>query len=613
MSIDSSEHVDSDTRIFDPHIRAFEDVGLWETVQQRYLAKKKKNAAEKIFGAAAKRGSVYRWGVAVAGGGPCDEETQLLSRLACSQPGRAIKRASVDLIAASDQFSERIQQARSYSVRDATGMVLWSAALPALSTLLDPQRWSRVLSGIEQARESILQQHRCYLPTFLILGVELGLTLAWRLGGSTPERQLVASSVDALAQWCEQDEESIAVAVSGATETRLVMASFIRSRLLLEHLSGKRLGKRNKQVGVELGTWVAAMTTATGGSAFSSAGRRDLSDDLAPAGLLAQVTELDTEALSPAIAAALGATQSGGRLAWQVDLPETFHHDPHAKLSVMFADWDVRRGRTHVDYSGEDVRIEVFAGRPMVLAGRWQTMIEIDGREQQPCGPWTDACEYSDDDVHYLEIEQPWTADVLLQRQLLLLREDRCLLLADAILPRGDSVLDPNVIRYVSRLPLGRSIEVQCEDETREVFLTDRRPRGLVLPLSGSEWRVGPTDALLKGSQDGHLVLSTEGRLRLYAPLWFDFQRRRLDRKRTWRQLTVADELRIVSRDEAVGYRIQVGSEQWMLYRSLAGRRCRTLLGKHLISDFFASRFDPGDGSHDELLTVDDNDESSDD
>ncbi len=296
--------------------------------------------------------------------------------------------------------------------------------------------------------------------------------------------------------------------------------------------------------------------------------------------------------------------------AWygKLTCPTAIHHDPDAKLAVMFADWDVRRGRTHVDYSGEEVKIEVFAGRPKVFSGHWQTMIDVDGQEQQPSGDWTDACEYSDDDVHYLELEQPWTGGVFLQRQVMLLREDRCLLLADTILPRDRLESDSRSIKYVSRLPLSPSIEIDAEAETREIFLSDGRRRGLVIPLSASEWRVGPTDAMLKETEDGQLLLSSQGRGRLYIPLWFDFQHRRFKRQRTWRQLTIADQLRIVRRDEAVGYRVQVGSEQWMLYRSLAERCCRSILGKHLISDFFASRFDPGDGSHDDLVTVDDND-----
>ncbi|MDC0295614.1 hypothetical protein OAL35_02040, partial [bacterium] len=73
-------------------------------------------------------------------------------------------------------------------------------------------------------------------------------------------------------------------------------------------------------------------------------------------------------------------------------------------------------------------------------------------------------------------------------------------------------------------------------------------------------------------------------------------------------QLTVADQLRIVEPSEANGYRVQFGSEQWMIYRSLKDQKTRTVLGKHLIADFYCSRFDSGDGSHEELITVDDSD-----
>jgi hypothetical protein len=607
MSIDSSEQVNSDSQS-PQSAEASCEARQWELVRHRFLARAKHGDAAKMFAKAAKAGAVYRWGVAVANGGPCDQQTDLLSRLACDQHGGRTKQSSVDVVSASDLFVESMNRASSFSTLDAANVVLWSAALPALSDQLDPARWWRVLSAIQLTRESILQQSRCYAPTHLILGAELGLTLAWRLGELPSCQRLVASSVDAFTQWCNQDDESVQAAITAGTDARLVLASFIRSRLILDHADAQKRRKQQDQVGAALATWVAAMTTHTGGSAFSTADRKDVQDDLPPHGLLAHAVDLDSESLAPAVAAALGATQSGGRLVWQVDLPEAIHHDPDAQLAVMFADWDVRRGRTHVDYSGEEVRIEVFAGRSMVFSGHWQTMIEVDGQEQQPSGGWTDACQYSDDEVHYLEIEQPWNGGILLQRQMMLLRDDRCLLLADAILPSDRLESDSRSIKYVSRLPLSPSIEIDPEPETREIFLSDRRRRGLVIPLSAAEWRVGATNAMLKETEDGHLMLSTQGRGRLYAPLWFDFQQRRFKRKRTWRQLTIADQLRIVRRDEAVAYRVQVGSEQWMLYRSLSDRCCRSVLGLHLIADYFASRFDPGDGSHDELLTVDDND-----
>ncbi|MFG0262284.1 MAG: hypothetical protein ACF788_07830, partial [Novipirellula sp. JB048] len=161
-----------------------------------------------------------------------------------------------------------------------------------------------------------------------------------------------------------------------------------------------------------------------------------------------------------------------------------------------------------------------------------------------------------------------------------------------------------------SRIPIASGVSAEFENETREVWLGDARRRVLVMPLSASEWRVGPTTTKLEASEDDHLVWTAAGTGALYLPLWFDLQQRRFRRKRTWRQLTVGDERRLCEAHEAVGFRVQVGSEQWMIYRSLGARRCRTVLGKHLIADFFAARFDTGEGDYDELVTVDDSESS---
>ena len=84
-------------------------------------------------------------------------------------------------------------------------------------------------------------------------------------------------------------------------------------------------------------------------------------------------------------------------------------------------------------------------------------------------------------------------------------------------------------------------------------------------------------------------------------------------RSRTWRQLTVCDSLQLCARPaKQRRFVIQVGSEQWGIYRSMGDQRCRSFLGKHIIADFYVSRFDTGDGTHDALITVDDHqDEAS--
>jgi hypothetical protein len=53
----------------------------------------------------------------------------------------------------------------------------------------------------------------------------------------------------------------------------------------------------------------------------------------------------------------------------------------------------------------------------------------------------------------------------------------------------------------------------------------------------------------------------------------------------------------------AVGYRVQVGGQQWLFYRSLGPRGNRTLLGHNLVTEFLAARFNR-DGVAESLLEI---------
>ncbi len=399
---------------------------------------------------------------------------------------------------------------------------------------------------------------------------------------------------------------------------RLVIASLIRSKHLLAKVCKTKFQKQHRDTLYDLATWIAAETRVGGTCTFSAATTKDVRDDLVPGGLFDQIKLIDRKTLSPAIDAALGVTHTQGRLAWQISLPESMHHSELAGTAILLPEWDVRRGRTQLDYSGERVRLQVDAGKAIAIDGQWEVMIDVNGQEQAPTGSWVCLCEYTDDDVHYIELEQRWTGHVKLQRHVMLIREDRCVMLADAVIHTGH---DPSLsIRYLARIPLGPTVQAQPEPETSEIWLVDKKgaQRGLVMSLQSSEWRVGPTRAKFDVTPDHHLRLEmntpagmTHGG-NLFVPLWFDFQPRRFTRPRTWRQLTVAEDLRIVHPDESVAFRIQQGSEQWVLYRMLNGDRPRTFLGKHLLADFYCSRFHPSDGSMEDLVTVGGIDDESD-
>jgi len=60
--------------------------------------------------------------------------------------------------------------------------------------------------------------------------------------------------------------------------------------------------------------------------------------------------------------------------------------------------------------------------------------------------------------------------------------------------------------------------------------------------------------------------------------------------------LSVGENMQRTREDQAVGYRIQIGQKQFLLYRSLTPRAIRTVLGHNLMDDFCFARFDPETG-----------------
>jgi hypothetical protein len=227
--------------------------------------------------------------------------------------------------------------------------------------------------------------------------------------------------------------------------------------------------------------------------------------------------------------------------------------------------------------------------------------VRLDGERLSPAkdASWEEVCWHSDDDADYLELEIELTRGVRVQRQMLLARDDRFLLLADAVLGVESGALD-----YTSTLPLVEGVVFDPASETREGYLVGRKPRALVFPLSLPEWREQTWRGGLTSTagslefQCGHPVSR-----RIYAPLFFDLDPRRQVQPATWRRLTVAENRTIVPHEEAVGYRVQSGSQQWLIYRSLDERGNRTLLGQNLVSEMLVARFETS-GEIESLLEI---------
>lgn len=245
-----------------------------------------------------------------------------------------------------------------------------------------------------------------------------------------------------------------------------------------------------------------------------------------------------------------------------------------------------------IDHCSPTICLDLFAGKENLIAGKWQTEITIDNQPLAIHGDWEENCRFIDADVDYIELESSCDEGVVLQRQFVLARKQKFLFIADAILAPGLSRME-----YRSSIPLTKqfassSSKNSAARSTNEIGLVSKKQRAVVLPLALSEWASEKRNGTLRidNGQLAYNVIRQQG-ASLYAPLWIDLNEDRFGEDLTWRHLSVAEQRQNISQDMAAGYRVQIGKKQWLVYRALASKANRTILGHNLITEFLLAKF----------------------
>lgn len=262
-------------------------------------------------------------------------------------------------------------------------------------------------------------------------------------------------------------------------------------------------------------------------------------------------------------------------------------HDAAGATAILRSGWGPGSIRVAIEYRDTMPRLEIAVGDRLLVDGPWHWSVTAGSDELEAEGPWTFSGLESDKKSTFFEIAAPLAGGLRLERTLVVVPDDRIVVVADAITRTAEARV-ARELRLTSRVTLAPGLEAQEVDETREVFLYDTGMRAMVLPLGLGEWKAAGDGGFTVGS-DG-LTLEQHGAGRLHAPLWFDCDPRRVGRPVTWRQLTVADTRQNLPRSMAAGYRVQVGHDQWLLYRALDEPRNRTLLGCNVSCEFLLGR-----------------------
>jgi hypothetical protein len=273
-------------------------------------------------------------------------------------------------------------------------------------------------------------------------------------------------------------------------------------------------------------------------------------------------------------------------------------HDAEAAVAIIRSGWERDAVRILLEYRDAVPHLEIAVGDRLLVDGPWAWRASRGGKPLEAEGPWTLSCWESDRKATFLEIAAPLSNGMQIDRQVVLLPRDRVVLLADAVTQRPGHAQPANghahapaaaPVAVASTVPLSASLDGEQADETREVLVCDTKPRIMALPLALPEWKTAGRGGFAVAT-DGMSLEQPAAGGRCYAPVWLDFDARRQGRPLTWRQLTVADTRQNLPPHQAVGFRVQAGHEQWLVYRALDVPRNRTLLGCNVSCEFLLGR-----------------------
>ena len=279
------------------------------------------------------------------------------------------------------------------------------------------------------------------------------------------------------------------------------------------------------------------------------------------------------------------------------ELPEEGSVSEWAQLGALQCDW--QRGSPKVGFAYHEGRLTMeIANDVSLIRGNCTPQVSINGRPHFVDDVIELVCWETNKDVDYVEF-QLGMGPVTLQRQVLLNCADQFLVVADVVVPPESSRID-----YRCEFPFSDDIQGVAESETREIYLKKgTKNQSLVLPLGMPEWKNARSDdSFLPINRGLQLTQSINGR-GLLAAVFFVLNRKQSTKPRTWRRLTVAEQLEIVPDDVAVAFRVLLGRHQWVYYRSIGDKRNRTFFGENVSSEFFVGKLDR-DGAVRALLEI---------
>ena len=479
----------------------------------------------------------------------------------------------------------------------------WLYALPEVGREVPPTLWLEVLqSTLTQVDRAWAQGPSEGLFPWVIWACEVPLALAKQMSHLGGKDRIVSETLNRLALLIEQTAEDPETLLTfGAQDLRAFVASLVRSRWAADSVGARKWYPPQRRALAKLQSIMLYLTDANGHAMLDQADSSRHSPDFWGA-----MMEMCSSHKKVQLATAIALPDDVGReqgyrpsklrksKSNDARLPKPSHYWEKNRIVSMRRNWRRKDCQVALDFSRDSLWLDISdASGRRIFSGDWGIELAHRGKPIDIDVAWNEVCWFSDDDVDCLELECDLDGKCTLYRQLMLMRDEGMIYMADSYLsapgvPQGEWKL-------TSKWTLAPETEFCPETKTtegrivRNVIEEDgsqtTEPVALLLPLGLPEWRRGCSAGSLKqeaakkeaGSQTSKSVVleSVSSHARQVSPLLVAIAPIANAKgpatagptgtpKYTWRQLTVAQNLNKVTSEDAQACRVQIGNEQWV-------------------------------------------------
>ncbi len=509
-------------------------------------------------------------------------------------------------------ISQQLPKA-SYDPYVALACAGWIHALPEAGRSISPGLWLEVLQSaltqVDRAWESGPTEG---LFPWIIWACEIPLALAKQLSHLGGKDRIVSETLNRIALLLEESSDNPqAFLARGGQDLRALLACIMRCRWSADSVGARKWFPPQRKALSKLAIAGLALTDADGKQLLFDRVDSTLDEEFwiklnHLAGKNKKLQLATACALPDAIGKAIGEKPAKLRkvVTLDVSMPNYSHYWEKNSIATMRRSWRERGCRVAVDFSTDVIWLDVIGNDGQrVISGEWDVEIFRKKKQLQTDVSWQEVCWFTDDDVDYLELECEVENVCKIQRQVMLMREEGVVYFADALIAQ-----EPDQWSVKSTWTVSDDIELHSDPKTTEGRLvrtgSTNQTAALLLPVAMPEWRRSPSHSRMDCKGQVLSLQCETAAKNLYSPLVMSLRGIEATPAYTWRQLTIAEELRNQPRDVAEAYRVQVNRDQWVFYRSLTPCTRRTVMGLHLNTEFYAGRFSRDDGLFEPIVEV---------